>query len=338
MNRSSKSNQFPLVSIITPSYNQANFLEETILSVVRQDYPNIEYLVIDGASTDGSQEIIKKYSGHISWWVSEKDSGQSEAVNKGFKRATGEIIGWINSDDIYLKGAVSKAVQAFKEHPDAGMIFANILSIDEHTRVFNTIQYDDWHLEDILQFRIIGQPGVFMKRLILERVGYLDPSYHLLLDQHLWVRMASTAEIKHLDDYLAAARSHSAAKNIAQSPNYHKEVSRVVDWMAENSDLMEKFQRNKRKILAGASTFNARYLMDGGLYKQAFREYLKAIRQYPPIPLEEFRRILFAFFSQFMKLDLVKFKYLQKREEKINSMQFEDLLSFIEKTDDAGPK
>ena len=119
---------FPLVSIVTPSFNQARFLEATLRSVLEQDYPNIEYLVVDGASTDGSVEIIRRYADRLTWWVSEKDNGQSEAINKGMRRARGEFIGWLNSDDIYLPGAVSAAVSAFLSHPQAGLIYGRCAS------------------------------------------------------------------------------------------------------------------------------------------------------------------------------------------------------------------
>ena len=130
-----------LVSIITPSYNQAAYLEQTILSVLNQDHPRIEYIVVDGASTDGSVEIIKKYESKLAYWVSEKDRGQADAINKGFARATGEIIAWLNSDDYYLPGAVNAAVKVFEERSDVVLVYGNMLAVDEHGKTFNTLNY-----------------------------------------------------------------------------------------------------------------------------------------------------------------------------------------------------
>jgi glycosyltransferase involved in cell wall biosynthesis len=124
----------PKVSIITPSFNQAGFIERTIQSVLSQDYPNIEYLVIDGGSNDETLEVLKKYEGRLQW-ISEKDSGQSEAINKGYRMATGEILTWLNSDDTLLPGAVSKAVAYFDEHPDVMMIYGEGYIIDENDKV-----------------------------------------------------------------------------------------------------------------------------------------------------------------------------------------------------------
>jgi len=127
--------KLPKISIITPSYNQGLFLEETIQSVLNQNYPNLEYIIIDGGSSDNSIEIIKKYEKHLSYWVSEKDRGQTHAVNKGLEKATGEIIGWINSDDVYVKGAFKAVAKAFHEHPDAILVHGNRIMIDENSDV-----------------------------------------------------------------------------------------------------------------------------------------------------------------------------------------------------------
>ena len=185
----------PLVSIITPSYNQAAFLEKTICSVLEQDYPAIEYMVVDGASKDASIEIIKKYENRLTWWVSEKDSGQAEAINKGLARAKGEYVAWLNSDDYLMPGAVSAAVEALRQNPDASFVYGNVRVVTLDGKVLNTLTYKDWTLVDLMTFHIIGQPAVFMRRSALEKTGFLDQSLNFLLDHQLWIRLASVGEI-----------------------------------------------------------------------------------------------------------------------------------------------
>src|SRR5665648_105463 len=195
----------PLVSIITPSFNQARFLEQTIQSVLGQAYPRLEYLLVDGASTDGSLAIIQKYASRLDWWVSEPDHGQAEAINKGLHRARGEFVAWLNSDDTYLPGAIHKAVAAFANHPQAGLVFGDVLAIDEDGHTTNRLRYGNWSLLDLMTFRVIGQPSVFMRRSVLEQAGYLDISYHYLLDHQLWLRMAHLADIRYIPEALSAA-------------------------------------------------------------------------------------------------------------------------------------
>jgi len=154
----------PLISIITPSYNQGKYLEETILSVLNQDYENIEYIVVDGGSSDNSLEVIKKYQSRLAWWVSEPDKGQTEAINKGFNRANGEIIAWLNSDDVYLPGTVSEAVRYLVDHPQIGMVYGELDFIDESGRVigkFNAAQTDLHRLRR--GYVHIPQPATFFR-------------------------------------------------------------------------------------------------------------------------------------------------------------------------------
>ncbi|HEX9333648.1 MAG TPA: glycosyltransferase family 2 protein, partial [Anaerolineales bacterium] len=168
----------PLVSVVTPSFNQASYLEQTIQSVLGQNYPSIEYIVIDGGSTDNSVEIIKKYANHLAYWVSEKDSGQAEAINKGLVRARGEILAWLNSDDYYLPNIISTMVKCFEDNLDVVMAYGDILAVDGSGQTLNVLKYKQLSLEDLLCFQIIGQPSVFFRRSALEKTGLLDTTFH----------------------------------------------------------------------------------------------------------------------------------------------------------------
>lgn len=308
----------PLVSIVTPSFNQARYLEATLRSVLEQDYPRIEYLVADGGSNDGSVEIIQRYAGRLAWWVSEKDSGQAEAINKGFARTQGEIVAWLNSDDLYLPGAVSAAVRAFAAAPEAGLVFGDVVSIDGAGEPINVMTFGPWGLDDLLQFKIISQPGVFMRRSVLEKSGYLDPSFHYLLDHHLWLRMAQQAPLHYAPERWAAARFHEDAKNVAQAPGFAREALRVLDWIPTQPGLAEPYRRLERRVRAGALRLNAFYLLDAGQPRAALGAYLKTLGLYPPAALQDWRRILFAAASLVVDPGALRRRYLQRRKARLN--------------------
>jgi len=288
---------YPLVSIVTPSYNQARFLEATLRSVLEQDYPNIEYLVVDGASTDGSVEIIRRHSDRLAWWVSEKDSGQSEAINKGLRRAKGHIVGWLNSDDVYLPGAITAAAAAFRKHPEAGLVYGDALAIDVEGKEFNLMRARQYTLTDLMAFKIICQPAAFMRRSVLEQVNYLDPAYHLLMDNLLWMNMAQVAPIVYIPQTWAAARYHDQAKNRTRGAAYGREARVLIADLTARAEFAPIIKRDEKRILAGVERFDAFYLTDAGEYWNALRAYGRSFRLHPSTALGDWKHILLAFFS-----------------------------------------
>ena len=219
----------PTVSIVTPSFNQARYLEATIQSVLGQDYPRIEYILVDGGSTDGSLEIIKKYSARLAWWVSAKDRGQTDAINKGFARASGDILAWINSDDTYEPGAVSAAVKYLQAHPEVGMVYADCNYTDEEGRVIGRFPAAQTDLPRLRRGYVhIPQQTMFFRADLWKQVGPLDPSFYFAMDYDLWTRLAARAELKYLAGQTwANFRIHTSGKTIAADDRCWPEMLRV---------------------------------------------------------------------------------------------------------------
>ena len=288
---------FPLVSIITPSYNQARFLEATLRSVLGQDYPNMEYLVVDGASTDGSIEIIQRYADRLAWWVSEKDSGQSEAINKGFQRARGEFVGWLNSDDINLPGAVTAVVKVFQSNPQAGLVYGDAQAIDADGKPFNLMRARQYTPADLMAFNIICQPAAFMRRSVLEEAGYLNPAYQLLMDNLLWMCMAQKAPIVYTPQTWAAARYHDQAKNRTRGAAYGQEARRLIDDLKSRPEFAESIRMEEKYIQAGVERFDGFYLTDAGQPQEALRSYGRAFRLYPKVAAQDWKHVLLAILS-----------------------------------------
>jgi len=218
----------PLVSIITPSYNQSHFLEETIQSVISQDYANLEYIIVDGGSTDRSVEIIQQYADRIDWWVSEPDRGQTDAINKGFKKANGEILAWLNSDDTYLPGAVSEAVTYLQNYPDSGMVYgdANLISAEGYLLgKFPARQTDYPRLRR--GYVHIPQQASFFRTKLWKQVGPLDPSFYFAMDYDLWVRLAKISRLAYYPRLWANFRLHGDAKSVSDDDRCWPEMLRV---------------------------------------------------------------------------------------------------------------
>jgi glycosyltransferase involved in cell wall biosynthesis len=222
-----QSDRFPLVSIVTPSYNQAAYLEATICSVLEQDYPKIEYIIMDGGSTDGSVDIIKKYSRDITW-TSAPDAGQTDAINMGFERATGQIYAWLNSDDLYRPGAISEMVSYFQEHPEVGLVYGDADFIDEDGNWIGMFPAAETGYRRLRQGYVhIPQQATFFRSRLWPLVSPLDTSFYFAMDYDLWVRLAALTPIEYVRRTWAAFRLHGDAKTSRSADRCWPEMIRV---------------------------------------------------------------------------------------------------------------
>jgi len=218
----------PLVSIITPSYNQAHFLEETILSVLNQDYPNLEYIIVDGDSNDGSVEIIERYAPRLSWWVSERDQGQTDALNKGFAQAHGEILAWLNSDDTYLPYAITEAVERLQAQPQFGMVYGDANLIDQNGLVIGQFPARQTDYRRLRRGYVhIPQQAAFFRASLWRQVGPLDPTFYFAMDYDLWVRLARQAPLLYTPRLWANFRLHGTGKSVIANDRCWPEMLRV---------------------------------------------------------------------------------------------------------------
>lgn len=244
VNRVAKMKANQIVSIVTPSYNQGGFLAATIESVISQagDF-FLDYIIVDGGSTDNSVEIMKRYDDLLQrggWnvpckgitfrWHSEKDKGQADAVNKGFAQAKGEILGWLNSDDTYLPGAVAKVLESFLANPDTVMVYGNAWYTAKNGTITEKYRSEPFNLKRLAEISIICQPTVFLRREALHEVGELDTSLHTCLDYDLWIRLGKRFEgrIAFTEEYLATSRMYAENKTLSQRDHIYNETMAVV--------------------------------------------------------------------------------------------------------------
>lgn len=218
---------WPKISIVTPSYNQGQFLEETIRSVLLQNYPNLEYIIIDGGSTDNSVEIIKKYEPWLTYWVSEKDEGQADAINKGYRRATGDVINWLNSDDYYETGALFKVALAFSE-PGVNVFCATSRVFGEGKEYYsNGTDIYPGNLEKTIGWARIDQPETFFKKSVWDKLGGIDPRFHYIMDKEFWIRYLFVYGLNGIvksKDLLVHFRLHENSKTISQNGGFRTEL------------------------------------------------------------------------------------------------------------------
>lgn len=223
----------PIISIVTPSFNQGKFIRETIESVLTQDYPNIEYWVIDGGSSDETLTILKEYEHDLRFhWISEQDSGQSDAINKGLARCRGEIFNWLCSDDIMLPGTLRHVANAWVDHQEPAIIYGLAKFIDEHggNLGYCPFQSPQLTLQRLLTLKTIPyQPATFVPTQHFREIGGLDPTYHFTMDLDMWVKVGERVPFVYVGHDMALYRLHSSSKGISKFKLYIPDVSRIMN-------------------------------------------------------------------------------------------------------------
>jgi len=218
-----------------------------------------------------------------------------------------------NSDDYYLEGTVSAAMKIFEENPDTVLVYGNMLAVDEHGKTFNTLNYKQLTLEDLLCFQIIGQPAVFMRRSALQKTGGLDPTFHFLLDHHLWIRIAQQGKILHVPQTWAAARYHAEAKNRAKAAEFGREAFRILESVEQDGNLAPILAKVNRRTRASTHRVDSRYLLDGGQPVAALLAWMKALFIHPPTALARMNIFVSAILN-LLGLGKLREKILERRE------------------------
>lgn len=224
-------NEQPLVTVVTPSYNQGEFIEETIKSVLSQTYKNVQYIVVDGGSTDRTMEVVDKYKDEIDIVIHEKDKGQSDAINKGFKLAQGKLVGWLNSDDIFYPECVDMIVKLYQKKPDGSIYYnANCNRIDRDSSLIKTWTNKIPDKNYLLKVKYdVIQPGSFYRRDLVKSVNYLDESIHYCMDLDLWLKLLQLAPIHYIEEPpLAAFRVWETSKTTNDKPEFIKNIRQVL--------------------------------------------------------------------------------------------------------------
>lgn len=233
----------PKITLITPSLNQAQYLEATIQSVLSQNYPNLEYIIVDGGSTDGSVDIIRKYEQHLAWWVSEPDRGQSHAINKGLERATGEIFNWVNSDDLLAPGALHEVAAAFSNAPEIDIVCGHYTAFDKQNVYPNMRMRIYPEIEKTIVFGHVSPCSMYYRLSILSKLGTFDESLHYCMDLEMWYRyleLFGTNKFRFIDENLAFFRHHPESKTINSSRQFSIERFNLQLSLLKSLDVPDK--------------------------------------------------------------------------------------------------
>ena len=276
-------NKLPLVTVITPAYNQGIFLRDTIESVLSQDYPNIELFVLNDGSTDDTEKILQEYTGRIRW-ETQKNMGQTPTINKGWSLTTGEIITWLNSDDTYLPGAVKAGVDYLLSHPETGIVFADSVFTEadgthlERTRPLPPFNY----LNFVTKCENpISQPSSFIRREVVKKAGELDPSFYYFMDWDFWLRAGLYFKIDYIPELWSTYRLHAESKTVAQSVKAAPELAYMYNKFFSRHDLPTEVSVLKKKAMMNMYFTSSGYYLQGNDKKSAAKMARIAIQQYP---------------------------------------------------------
>lgn len=211
------------ITVVTPSYNQGKYIKRTIESVLSQGIEDLEYIVMDGGSNDETVDILKSYGDKIIW-RSEKDKGQTDAVNKGIRAAHGEIIGWLNSDDIYYPGAIKKVLEVFEQHPEVNVVYGNANHIKEDDSFIEEYYTEDFDYERLKDICFICQPSLFFRKSVVDKYGYLDDKLQYCMDYDYWLRLGKGEKFYRLNELIAGSRLYDDNKTLGARRKVHEEM------------------------------------------------------------------------------------------------------------------
>jgi glycosyltransferase involved in cell wall biosynthesis len=280
----------PRIAIITPSYNQGKFIERTIKSVLSQNVEELEYVIVDGGSTDGTLSILERYGKEYSpklRWTSSKDQGQADAINKGIALTSARIIGWLNSDDIYYDHALSVVLEYFEQNGDVQVVYGDANHIDKNDNFIETYPVEEWNWSRLLEVCFISQPAAFVRREAIEKCGLLDPTIRHSNDYELWIRFGKCGmRFAHLPRLLAATRMHDECATLSATELCHREINdfmlkhfrKVPDrWIfnyahaaAKNKGYRDEEDRWKFAMMIAAYSIYASLRWNKGINKNIF--------------------------------------------------------------------
>jgi glycosyltransferase involved in cell wall biosynthesis len=282
--------------VVTPSYNQAGTLEETIRSVVLQGYPNLEYMVMDGGSTDGSLDIIRKYERSITYWVSEKDRGQSHAINKGWQRATGELITWLNSDDYLAEGTLERVAQVYRQQQGkpTGLIYAQANIINPKCEILRKIG-ESFNLAFCLKnlIDLFPQPSVFLTKTSLDQTGLVDETMHYAMDFDLFLRIALLAPPVFVDEIWSYIRFYSDTKTSRNPLGFVRDQFRLLEKLQSQPRYAEKVNHYLKSAYASNYLRSARLRYGAGQKREALQDLSAALQKDALFTIQKTVRIVF---------------------------------------------